>query len=407
MKKTEKGLYLGYVEWSGYGGFQEKLLTKLLESDIPLRGVSVSGGTIKGKVSPFHYYALSEYARQCGVRIRAGKRRGLYFTLSRYKNRTGVYVGLLLFAVMLTFRSSRVSDIDVNGAPRAMVLNILSECGITKGAGKDSLQLYKAERRLMSDIENCAWADVSIVGTRVTVTVETGTPAPEVEDNTKPRNLVASRDAVIIKQTVRKGSSVLPDGSGVQKGGLLVTGAVEDVTLTVHGSDTGHVLFVRADAEIIGEFKERREFFVPYNETLRTADGERTCFTSLVFGDDVYPLYLGEAYVEDAVYSEETQLVTLFGAEMPFKLRTGIYTKYRDIDVSRTGDDCVNELRKQKAAFEENFYSDYEIADAVEMFSPEETGVRLIVEYTLRGDIAEPRDFDVAADSESASDDVP
>ncbi len=396
MKKTEKGgLYLGYVEWSGYGGFQEKLLTKLLESDIPLRGVSVSGGTIKGKVSPFHYYTLSEYARKCGVRIRAGKRRGLYFTLSRYKNRLGVYVGLLLFAVILTFHSSRVSDITVTGAPRSQVLNILSECGVTKGASKDGLQLFKAERRLMSDIENCAWADVSIVGTRVSVTVETGTPAPEIEDNTKPRNLVASRDAVIIKQTVRKGSSVLPNGSGVQKGGLLVTGAVEDVTLTVHGSDTGHVLFVRADAEIIGEFNERREFFVPYNETLQIADGEQTRFTSLVYGDDVYPLYLGEAYVDNAVYSEETQLVIIFGAEMPFKLRTGIYTKYRDVEVSRSGDDCVNELRKQKSAFEENFYPEYEIVDAAEMFMPEETGVRLIVDYTLRGDIAEPVDFDV------------
>ncbi len=398
MKKTKKtrgGLYLGSVEWSGYGGFQEKLLTKLLESDIPLRDVNVSGGIIKGKVSPFHYYTLAEHARNCGVRIKSGKRRGLYFTLTRYKNRLGVYIGLLLFAVLLTFHGSRISDITVNGAPRTQVLRILSECGVTKGADKDGLQLFKAERLLMSEIENCAWADVSIVGSRVTVTVELGTPAPEIEDNTKPRNLVASRDAVVVKQTVRKGSSVLPNGSGVQKGGLLVSGAVEDVTLTVHGSDTGNVLFVRADAEIIGEFTEQREFFVPYKETLQIANGEEIRFSSLVFGDDVYPLYIGEANVENAVYSEETQLVTLFGAEMPFKIRTGIYTKYTATDVTRTGDDCVNELRQQKTDFEKNFYSEYDIVAAVEKFMPEEAGVRLTVDYTLRGDIAIPQNFEV------------
>lgn len=399
MNKKEKppqGLYLGRVHFSGMGGYQEKLLSQLLENGITLRKVKVSDGIISGTVSPLDYYTVAETARRCGVRIKAGKRRGLYFTLSRYSKRVGLYVGLLLFAVMLSVNRSRVADIIIEGdAPKAQVLQILEECGIKEGADREGLKLFKAEQELMLGIENCAWADVSCIGYRVNVHIETGTPVPDIEDNTSPRNLVATRDAVVVRQTIRKGAAAVEVGSGVQAGGLLVSGVVETSSIVLNGSETGNVLFVRADAEIIGEFRETQEFFVPYSETLHIADGEETRFSSIVFGDDVYPLYFGKAFVDNAVYSEETSLVHIFGAEMPFKLRTGIYTAYRDVDVTRTDDDCVKELKKLQADFEENFYSDYEIVDVVEKYVPESDGIRLTLEYTLRGDITQPQPFEV------------
>ena len=39
------------------------------------------------------YYTVAETARKNGVKLRAGKRRGLYFTLMRYQRRVGLYVG--------------------------------------------------------------------------------------------------------------------------------------------------------------------------------------------------------------------------------------------------------------------------------------------------------------------------
>lgn len=397
MKKEKtRGLYLGRVRFSGMGGYQEKMISQLLEKGITLRGVRIKDGYIKGTVSPMDYYVTAETARKNGVRIRAGKRRGLYFTLTRYHRRVGLYVGALLFMTMISVNQSRVADIRIEGsAPRSRVLNILEKCGITEGADKEGLKLYKAEQLLMLEIENCAWADVSCTGCRVTVHIETGTPLPEIEDNSVPRNLVASRDAVIVSRTVRKGSAAAEVGSGVQAGGLLVSGVVESSDIVLNGSETGNVLFVRADAEIIGEFTETREFFVPHNETLHIADGEQTRYKSLIFGDDIYPLYFGRPHAENAVYSEETALVHIFGAEMPFKIRTGTFTAYRDADVTRSDDDCVRELARLKSDYEQNFYDEYEIVNAAEKYFPEKEGVRLIVDYTLRGDIARPVNFEV------------
>lgn len=385
-KKTahekSRGLYFGRVSFSGIGGFQEKMISELLESGVVLRRVKTAGGTVSGEISPLDYYTAAKAARRNGVRIRAGKRRGLYFTLMRYKMRFGLYVGGLILMIMLSMFQTRVEAINIEGdVPRGQILEILRENGIEKGADKYSLQMSRAEHQIMLEVENCSWVDVSCVGFRVNVRVEKGTPLPEMEED-QPRNIVASRGAMIISQTVREGASEVAVGSGVAEGTLLVSGVVPD------GNDD--VLFVRADAEIIGEFTETQEFYVPFSETVRRADGDKTEFSYIVFNDDEYPLFFGEANVPDAVYSEETKLVCIFDAEMPFRIKTGTYTAYRDVEVTRSAEDCTRELKRLKDDYEQNFYSEYEVAAAEEKYYPDEGGVKLVVDYTLRGDIAKP-----------------
>lgn len=385
MKKdgAGRGLYLGRVSFSGYGGFQEKLVSQLLDEGVTLRGVRFSQGIMHAQVSPTEYLRVSRAALKHGVRLRAGKRRGAYFLLSRYSRRIGMYIGALVFVLILSFHSSRVESIAVEGAPREAVMAVLAECGIEKGAPKSGLETDRAEYLLMMRLENTAWADVSCIGNRVTVHVEQGNEPVEIEDNASPRNLVASRAAVIVGQTVRKGKAALSEGSGVPKGGLLVSGVVAD------GGE--HVLYVRADAEIVGEFSEKQEFFVPFRETIQRADGEQRIYKSLLFCDDEYPLYFGRIDMTDCVYSEETALVRLFGENTPFRIKTAVCTAYRSIDLTRTADECTKELRRQKTLCEENFYGECEIVAVEEKFFPEKDGIRLVADYTLRADIAVPQ----------------
>lgn len=387
-KRSGGGLYFGRVGFCGIGGFQEKFVSEVLASGISLHATSFSQGEVRGETSPSDYLRVSKAALKYGVRLRVCSRRGVYFTLTRYSKRLGLYLGVLAFVLILSYHSSHVESITVDGAKREQVLAILSECGIEKGADRNGLATDRAEYLIMTRLENIAWADVSCVGNRVSVRVEKGKEQPELEDNSAPRNIVASRAAVIVEQTVRKGKAALAVGSGVQQGGLLVGGVVAD------GGE--NVLYVRADAEIIGEFNERQEFFVPYKETIKRADGEQTEYKSLLFYDDEYPLYFRKNPPDDAVCAEETTLVRFFGENTPFKIRTLTYTEYRSIDVVRTADDAAAELRRLKRSCEETFYSDYEIVAAAEQYYPEEDGIRLIVDYTLRGNIAQPQPIELA-----------
>lgn len=387
---------IGWVEFSGIGGFQERFVSELLEKGIKLRKVRIENGRISGIISPLDYRHAAEASRRYGVRIHAGRRRGLYFTALRYSRRAGLYAGLLAFFLILSIGKATVADIRITGnAPEAQIIQILEECGITRGVPSHGLDFSLAERRILLEVDNVAWVDVSSSGSRVSVTVKDAVPQPEMYDADTPCNLVATRDAMIVSATVRKGTLVTQVGSGVQRGGLIVSGTIAD------GGE--HLLYRHASADIIGEFTETREFFIPYSETIRIPDGEQTEFRYLVFQDDVYPLFFGRAYVEDALYSEYTEIPPMLNGT-PISFRTGVFTKYRDVDITRSDDDCLNEFRKQKSNFEENFYSEFEIVSAIEKCFPEEGGIRFEVDYTLRGDIAEevPIEVDI-----SHTDDIP
>ncbi len=377
-----RGLRFGYVRFTGIGGYLENMLSELFEEGIAVRNVEFSDGELSGAVSPLDYYRTAKAARRNGVRIRAGERRGIYFTLSRYRTRAGLCAGALLFLLVISLWQTSVRAITIEGdAPRTQIMQILKECNIRLGASVDSLEISKAEHRIMAEVEDCAWTDVSCEGFRVNVRVEKGVEKPEMEENA-PRNIVAARSAMIVRQIPRQGVSVVENGSGVNVGDLLVSGTVPD------GRD--NILLVRADAEIIGEWTETREFFVPYNETISLANGERKVFKYLVYGDDEYPLFFGKAGADNSLYTEETSFVKLFGRNTAFKIKSGIYTAYTSQDITRSPDDVLNELGKQRRSFEENFFSEYEITNAEERFYPQDDGIRLVIDYTLRGDIAKP-----------------
>lgn len=388
MKRSQTGFMpLGWVEFSGIGGFQEAFISELLEKGIRLKRVRIANGQLSGVISPLDYRTAAAAARRHGVRIRAGRRSGLYFTALRYSRRAGLYAGLMAFFLILSIGKATVADIRITGrAPEAQIIQILEECGITRGVPSHGLDLSRAERRILLEVDDVAWVDVSVSGSRVSVTVEEAVPMPEMLSSDVPCNLVATRDAMIVEAVVRKGTLVTQAGSGVQKGGLIVSGTIAD------GGE--HLLYRHASADIIGEFTETREFFIPYNETIRIPDGEKTEYKYLVFQDDVYPLFFGKAYVEDALYTEYTEIPQLLRGT-PISIRTGVFTKYRDVDITRSDDDCLAEFRKQRSTFEENFYSEYEIISAIEKCFPEEDGIRFEIDYTLRGNIAEEQPIEV------------
>ena len=393
MKKELRGLRCGSVDFSGYGAFPERFATELISSGVQLRRIRFGDGTISGTVSPSDYWETARTARRCGLRIRSGERRGLYFTLLRYSRRVGLYAGFLAFLMLIALNDSHIQDIEivsagtVTASQRAQIMQILDECGLREGGSTRRLksQTTAAERRIMLEVPQAVWTDITCVGFRLEAAVEMAEPAPEVVSADRPCNLVADRAAAVVSHTVRDGVLITEAGSGVPEGGLLVSGTVTD--------SAGNVFFKHASADIIGEYTETREFFVPYKETVQLPDGETTEYSWLVFDDDEYPLFFGEAFVPDSVYAEETEIVRLFGRETPLKLKHGRYTAYVSREITRSADDCLAEIARRQADFESNFYSEVEVYSCEKTAVPEPDGIRMTAVYTLRGNIAREQEI--------------
>ena len=132
---------------------------------------------------------------------------------------------------------------------------------------------------------------------------------------------------------------------------------------------------------------------MPYRETVQLPQGETAEYCWLVYGDDEYPLFFGSAAMENAVYTEQTEEVRIFGRETPLKIKRGRFTGYVSREVVRSADDCIAELSRQQADFEENFYSGQEVYSCEKTAVPEQDGIRLKCVYTLRGNIAQEQEI--------------
>ncbi len=389
------GLYFGSVKFSGIGGFREKMISELLENGISVRNIKFTDVGISGEVSPSDYFITAKTARRNGVKIRSGARRGLYFDLVKYKRRVGIYIGALIFITSLSLWQTRVQDIAVTGdESESIVLSILAESGIVRGAKINGLRLSEAEHRLMLEVENCAWVDVSCEGFRVNARVEKGTEIPEMETS-EPQNIVASRNAKIVGQIVREGHSEIAYGDEVTAGQLLVSGVFSD------GGDG--TLVVHSEAEIIGEWQETTEFYVPFREDISVPEGEKTTFKYLVVGGETYPLFFGKAFRENSLYTEETRVVKLFGEQTALKIREGTFTEYVTKTIQRSPETCVSELSEMQKNYEENFLSGYDISSCAEMYFPDENGVKLVLNYVIHGNIARPQPIEFGTDPASHS----
>ncbi len=390
QNKRKRNLYLGYAEFEGIGGYGEELINELIQQGIPVSHFRMTDGRITGRVSPLHYPTCARIARKHSVRLRCTGRRGIYFTLSRYKNRAGLYIGALLFILMMTYWQSHVQDISIVGnVSHTQVRQILQQCGIEKGASVQGLPFDKARLELLLQVNNAAWVDINCEGYRVLVNIQTATDKTDVHIDTKnPTNIISTRDAVILDYKVKNGSEAVSRGSAVRKGQLLISGTMLDAAGNLH--------YEQAEAEVIGEFYETQQFYVPFNETIHLANGQQTEYKYLIFMNDIYPLFFGTPSAENAVYKEQTERIRIMGIDTPFYLRTGTFTQYTDVEIVRTADDCLRELQHLRADFEDNFYSDYTIVNALEDCRADDNGISLTVSYTLQGNIGEEREISIS-----------
>ena len=105
------------------------------------------------------------------------------------------------------------------------------------GAKLSTLDLENAEIMVMRENEKLSWAKVNKKGTVLVIEVREKTDAPEMYDNSKPTNLVASEDGVILSIDVLYGNEEVKPGSAVVKGDLLVSGIIthaDGTQTTIH-----------------------------------------------------------------------------------------------------------------------------------------------------------------------------
>ena len=167
-----------------------------------------------------------QLAEQSLSRLQVVEEGGLPAFLLRFRLRTGMIAGAILFFLLFTVLSRFIMVIDVEGnvtVSDASVIALLQRCGFGIGSYGPGVDVRELSNRALMQAQELAFLTVDISGIRARVVVREADPVPEITDDSVPSDIVAARDGWIVDLDVIAGQAELAQGDGVLKGEVIIS----------------------------------------------------------------------------------------------------------------------------------------------------------------------------------------
>ena len=237
--------FRGYVAFTINGCFPERFVNLAMKNGVGLFNVLPDNGTLTASMYISEYRHIREIARRSSVRLKIKSRHGIPFLIHKFRHRSGLAAGAVLFIILLLFFQSFVWTIEINGVKtlsQPEIINSLKEYGFSVGKFKGGMDLHKIERELLLEYDKIGWMSINLIGSHAEVEIKEKELPPEKELPDNYSNIKADTDGVILSINARRGTTNVKAGSAVSKGQLLVSGFYENALSEIH--------FVDADADI-------------------------------------------------------------------------------------------------------------------------------------------------------------
>lgn len=229
-------LLRGYVLFSAFGGFNERLVNLCVESGITLWDVCVNGGVVHAYTYASDYFKLRHAARAAGARIKICQKRGLGFFIKRHRQRIGFPVGAFVFILLIYLLSTMIWTVSIEGNVRLYeddMVRLLSSLGVSPGVFKSHIDTDDVEQQLTVLLEDSVyWTSLNIEGSCAKLEIRELPGIKLKQSLGSPCNVVADFDGVIVGMSVLGGKAGVKTGSAVRRGDLLISGVIENKDAT-------------------------------------------------------------------------------------------------------------------------------------------------------------------------------
>lgn len=314
----------GFVVFSAHGGFPERFINLCWANDVEIKNIRTYKETITASCDIKSYRKLRHISKKSGMKIQIIKKRGLPFYLHKKRKRAGVLYGLIFFAVMTYFLSGFVWRIDVKGnktIPAEDILDSFSLNGIKTGVRKDNFFAKEISRKVLEENDSLMWAAVNIDGCKITIEVKEITSQQKQTTDKTPANIIAGKSGQVTLIENFIGTPLTEVGSAVEKGDILISGAVTNKDQTVN--------FYKADANVFAKTQNVITSRENKNREMRVYRKVKKKNYISFFGLTVpvnFILKQGENYT----FSKGEKFLSVYGGKLPVGLiteRFGYYEK--------------------------------------------------------------------------------
>ncbi len=268
----------GYVVIRVWGYSVERLLNLLGNHDILVWNIEDHGEYHTMHISIEGFFALKPLLKKTGTRAAVLGKYGLPFFVSKMLRRKLFVAGLICCILFWSLTSRYIWDIRIEGnfaLTEDVLMDYLEERGVHPAMKKSALDIAALEQGLREDYDLITWTSAQLKGTTLLLHIkENDMPVYDDKADVQEQgmDLVAEKDGVVTYMITRSGVPCVSNGDSVQKGDILVSGAVpvynEDTTVRKYQ-------YVTADADITLRYGQNisLEESVAYDEKCYT--GER------------------------------------------------------------------------------------------------------------------------------------
>lgn len=244
----------GYVSVKVWGYSVERLLNLCGNHDVLVWGIEDHGDYHTMRMSVAGFFALKPLLKKTGTRAAVLGKYGLPFFVSKMCRRKLFVAGLVCCILFWCLASRFIWDIRIEGnyaLTEDVLMDYLEEKGVHTAMKKSALEIETLEQALREDYDLITWTSVQLRGTTLLIHIKEN-EMPVYDNRNKAEtergmDLVAEKEGVVTYIITRSGVPQVACGDSVQKGDVLVSGAVP-----VYNEDTTvrRYQYVEADADI-------------------------------------------------------------------------------------------------------------------------------------------------------------
>lgn len=376
--------FTGYVTFSAIGAFNEEFLSELIENGINITNIHNKQNIIYADIKRTDYLYASKVAKKHRVRIRIHKKHGIYFKIISMKHHSGIVLGIIVSVLMIMLLQRYVWKIEINSGNTISdkhILEIIENNGIGLGSNIGEIDTDALALKIKHTLKETGWVGVEKIGSKLIISLSESEIPKDIEIPLNlPCNVIAGKTGVIVETQIYSGTLLYPIGSGVSVGNVIVSGIVND------GAD--NIILSHANAKIVAEFKEKVEIRQEYTTIEYQKTGENFIEKELMIFGFVVPLTEKLKNTEKCTCDEQVENCTFMNFNLPFKVKTNIYTPFEEVSVTRKNEDAERLAEQKFEIYCNNFFSEYEILDVEKTVKRDEKGITLIADVKLKGNIA-------------------
>ncbi|MBQ8447467.1 MAG: sporulation protein YqfD [Clostridia bacterium] len=326
-------------------------LNVLITNNIPFGKTRVQGGALSLCLTP---RGFKKYLKACGGALIFGEKavpQGFFAVLRRYRLRTGMFLGVLIFSLSVLLSSFFIWDINIIGNANITTQEIeerLAAYGVREGAFIPSLDMNEIASRILLEAGNISFMKINMHGTVASVELRERREGAGEEALSAPSNLVARYPGQIERFEVMGGVTMVAYLQPVKKGELLVSGIIDSPAL-------GYRL-VRSRGRVLARVTLAYESEIPLETEEKAYTGAETHKKSIKFFSNSINLSKNTSvpYAKyDTIVNKEK--IYLFGKiELPIYVITETYREYtqaaRTLTESEALERALADIEKQSEA---------------------------------------------------------